>query len=261
MTHLVVHFSSALMLLGITSGEALRVRSPAFEVGQAIQPSIPDELKDVKQFRRDFETRYIPGGSMKPTLEINDKFLVDKHSYRSQQPQRGDIILFNPTDRLKQQGFNTVWIKRIVGLPGEIVEIKAGQLYINRKPRQERYILEPMAYRYGPVRVPANSYFVLGDNRNNSYDSHYWGFVPRSLILGKAIGIYCPVQRQRLLAPQAINGKNYTVFNVIQKLFQESPALCEAKPGDFSKPISRESLTAPTQPGYQRAGVVGDRVG
>ena len=81
----------------------------------------------------------------------------------------------------------------------ETVEVKGTKVYINNQPLEEKYIAQKPQYSYGPVTIPAKSYFVLGDNRNNSYDSHFWGFVPQALIIGKAIGIYCPSGRQRLL--------------------------------------------------------------
>lgn len=141
------------------------------------------------------EARYIPSGAMLPTLQINDRLIVDKLSYRSQEPQRGDIVLFSPTETLRQQNFKDAFIKRIIGLPGEKVEVKGGKVYINDRPLSENYIAEAPDYQYGPVIVPANSYSVLGDNRNNSYDSHYWGFLPRKLIIGKATKRFWPFDR------------------------------------------------------------------
>ncbi|WP_338022400.1 signal peptidase I [Argonema antarcticum] len=141
------------------------------------------------------EVRYIPSGTMLPTLQINDRLLIDKLIYRFQKPQRGDIVVFSPTDTLIQQNLKDAFIKRIIGLPGEKVEVKGEKVYINDQPLQENYIAEAPDYQYGPVTVPPNSYFVLGDDRNNSYDSHYWGFVPRELIIGKATKRYWPPDR------------------------------------------------------------------
>jgi signal peptidase I len=141
------------------------------------------------------EARYIPSGSMLPTLEINDRLIVDKVSYHFQNPQREDIIVFNPTERLEEQNFHDAFIKRIIGLPGDTIEVKGGTVYINGKPLQENYIEAKPDYAYGPVTVPPNSYLVFGDNRNNSYDSHYWGFVPRQKIVGKAIVRFWPPNR------------------------------------------------------------------
>ncbi|OKH40373.1 signal peptidase I [[Phormidium ambiguum] IAM M-71] len=143
------------------------------------------------------EARYIPSGSMLETLQINDRLIVDKLSYKFSSPQRGDIIVFNPTKALEKQNFHDAFIKRVVGLPGERVEIKNGKVYVNGKALQEKYINgqetstdvcptgEP-PYLAKPVVVPPNSYLVLGDNRRNSYDGRCWGLVPRDRIIGKA---------------------------------------------------------------------------
>jgi signal peptidase I len=141
------------------------------------------------------EARYIPSGSMEPTLQINDRLIIDKISYNFRQPQRGDIVVFSPTDALKQQNFKDAFIKRVIGLPGETVEVKGGRVYVNDQALREQYIEEEPEYSYGPVTVPEDNYLVLGDNRNNSYDSHYWGFVPRDKIIGRAIVRFWPLNR------------------------------------------------------------------
>jgi signal peptidase I len=142
------------------------------------------------------EARYIPSGSMLPTLQINDRLIIDKISYNFQNPARGDIIVFSPTDALKQQNFKDAFIKRLIGLPGDKVEVKEGKVYVNNQPlNQENYIEEKPNYTFGPVTVPPNQYLVLGDNRNNSYDSHYWGFVPRDRIIGRAVVRFWPPNR------------------------------------------------------------------
>jgi len=157
----------------------------------------------------------IPSGSMKPTLLVGDFILVNKLVYRFSEPQRGDIVVFKyPIDP------NIDFIKRIVALPGEQVEVKNNQVFINGKPlpltevgRGEengvrKFIYEevmpegikhkvqfyedfPFSKRdFGPVVVPPNHYFVMGDNRDNSEDSRYWGFLSRENIVGKAFVIY-----------------------------------------------------------------------
>jgi len=157
----------------------------------------------------------IPSGSMKPTLLVGDFILVNKLVYRFSEPQRGDIVVFKyPIDP------NIDFIKRIVALPGEEVEVKNNQVFINGKPlpltevgRGEengvrKFIYEevmpegikhkvqfyedfPFSKRdFGPVVVPPNHYFVMGDNRDNSEDSRYWGFLSRENIVGKAFVIY-----------------------------------------------------------------------
>ena len=145
------------------------------------------------------ETRYMASGSMEPTLPINVHILVDKTDYRSQPPQRRDIILFQPTPTIREQNFTDPFLHRLIGLPGETVAVKDGLVYINGQPLLEEYIEEAPEYQYGPVVVPDNHYLVLGDNRNNSYDSHYWGFVNQDLIIGKAIATIYPTEHQKLL--------------------------------------------------------------
>ena len=124
------------------------------------------------------EARYIPSGSMEPTLEINDRLIIEKISYRLKNPERGDVVVFSPTETLQQQNFKDAFIKRVIGLPGDTVEVKGGRVFVNDQPLREKYIEDEPEYNYGPVVVPADQYLVLGDNRNNSYDSHYWGFCP-----------------------------------------------------------------------------------
>lgn len=141
------------------------------------------------------EARYIPSSSMEPTLEINDRLIIEKISYLVRSPQRGDVVVFSPTETLKEQKFKDAFIKRVIGLPGETVEVKGGKVYVNGQALREKYIEEAPEYKYGPVTVPKNQYLVLGDNRNNSYDSHYWGFVPRQNLIGQAIVRYWPLDR------------------------------------------------------------------
>jgi signal peptidase I len=142
------------------------------------------------------EARYVSSGSMLPTLEINDRLIVDKIGYHFHEPQRGDIVLFEPTEALKQRGFrDDILVKRLIGLPGERVEVKNGKVYVNQHVLEENYIAEMPHYRWGPVTVPPNSYLVLGDNRNDSLDSHVWGFVPRDRIIGRAIFRFYPLNR------------------------------------------------------------------
>ena len=149
----------------------------------------------------------IPSGSMKPTLLIGDHILVSKFNYgvklpfiRSTlipigTPKRGDIVVFiYPEDRSKD------FIKRLVGLPGDTVEIRDKQILLNGQPWKETHgvhsdsLIIPGAVQprdnFGPVRVPEGSLFVMGDNRDESYDSRFWGFVDMKDVLGKALIIY-----------------------------------------------------------------------
>ncbi|MDJ0531374.1 MAG: signal peptidase I [Xenococcaceae cyanobacterium MO_207.B15] len=154
------------------------------------------------------EARYIPSSSMEPTLEINDRLIIEKISYRFKAPQRGDVVVFSPTDKLREQNFKDAFIKRVIGLPGETVEVKGGTVYVNGKALREKYIDEAPEYTYGPETVPPDQYLVLGDNRNNSYDSHYWGFVPRENLIGRAIVRFWPIDRLGSLDETPVYQKN-----------------------------------------------------
>ena len=154
------------------------------------------------------EARYIPSSSMEPTLEINDRLIIEKISYRFKAPQRGDVVVFSPTDKLREQNFKDAFIKRVIGLPGETVEVKGGTVYVNGKALREKYIDEAPEYSYGPETVPPDQYLVLGDNRNNSYDSHYWGFVPRENLIGRAIVRFWPIDRLGSLDETPVYQKN-----------------------------------------------------
>ncbi|NCO75422.1 MAG: signal peptidase I [Cyanobacteria bacterium] len=147
------------------------------------------------------EARYIPSSSMEPTLLINDRLIVEKMSYRFNEPKRGDVVVFNVTDKLREENFqaNEAFIKRIIGLPGDEVMVKNGKVIVNNEMLKENYIKEKPDYNFGPVTVPENQYLVLGDNRNNSYDSHYWGFVPREKFIGRASLRFWPPQRVGLI--------------------------------------------------------------
>ena len=122
------------------------------------------------------EARYIPSSSMEPTLEINDRLIIEKVSYHFKTPQRGDIVVFSPTDALRELNFKDAFIKRVIGLPGDTVEVRGGIVYVNDRPLPETYIAEPPKTPYNPVKVPDDQYLVMGDNRNNSLDSRSWGF-------------------------------------------------------------------------------------
>jgi signal peptidase I len=151
---------------------------------------------------------YIPSGSMLPTLQIDDKLIVDKISYRFSNPVRGDIVVFNPTAQLEKEKFKDVFIKRVIGVPGDRIEVKTGKVYVNGKVLAEKYLGEAPSYNWSSTAltpdgvVPKDSYLVLGDNRNNSYDSHYWGFVPKAKIVGKAIVRFWPIDRVGGIDPQ-----------------------------------------------------------
>jgi signal peptidase I len=126
--------------------------------------------------------------SMEPNFQQGECIMVNKVSYHSSGPQRGQVIIFNPPFESEYP-----FIKRVIGLPGETVEIKDGNVFINGTALEEdEYIKERPNYTMPATEVPENEYFVLGDNRNNSNDSHTGWTVPRANIIGKAWFIYWP---------------------------------------------------------------------
>ncbi len=157
----------------------------------------------------------IPTGSMRPTLLEGDLILVNKFIYGAKipipftdlrfpalrQPRRGDTIVFIYPEEPKK-----CFIKRLIALPHETIEIKNGTLYINGLPLTDSIFGKIFYYNYGEflaqnkkITVPENNFFVLGDNSASSRDSRYWGFVPKKNILGKAMVIYWPPQRVRII--------------------------------------------------------------
>jgi len=135
------------------------------------------------------EARVIPTGSMLPTIQLQDRVLVNKTAYWFKEPQRGDIVVFKPPISSDED-----YIKRVLGIAGDEIQVIDMQLYINGLPVEEPYLLEPMLYAFGPVTVPEDCLFVMGDNRNNSYDSHLWdSWLTTSDVKGKAFFTYWPL--------------------------------------------------------------------
>ncbi|MEL6139456.1 MAG: signal peptidase I [Cyanobacteria bacterium J06628_6] len=141
------------------------------------------------------EPRYIPSNSMDPTLHIGDRLLVEKVSYRLRSPEPGDIVVFEPPPQLQAVGFTAdqAFIKRVIGLPGQTVQVIHDQVYVDGAPLDERYILAPPHYEMPPFTVPAGQLFVMGDNRNDSNDSHVWGALPTENIIGRALLRFWPI--------------------------------------------------------------------
>ncbi len=165
------------------------------------------------------EPRFIPSSSMEPTLLIDDRLIIDKLSIRWSKPQRGEIIVFNPPAHPVVTDPSKVYIKRVIGLPGDHVSIREGKVFINNVPLNEPYIASPMNYTlpttddtlcrgcFAPTTVgkedgnlyftvPKGSYWVMGDNRNNSLDSHAWGFMPEENLVGRATFRYWPLDNR-----------------------------------------------------------------
>lgn len=134
------------------------------------------------------------GISMLPTVQPGEYILVSKVSYSFQQPQRGDIIVLQSP----REG-NTDLIKRVIALPRDTLEIKDRNVIVNGKPLSEPYIAEPPNYELPQMQIPDDQYFVLGDNRNHSSDSHIGWTAPRQNIVGKAWITYWPPQMWRAI--------------------------------------------------------------
>jgi signal peptidase I len=144
------------------------------------------------------EPRWIPSGSMLPTLQLQDRVLVEKLSPRFGSGVRtGRIVVFHPPAALQQAGYDpgAALIKRVVAVAGDVVEVKGGRLWRNGTPAEPDWAREPMAYDLDPLVVPAGQVLVLGDNRNASLDSHLWGPLPESDLIGTAIWRYWPLAR------------------------------------------------------------------
>ena len=162
---------------------------------------------------------------MYPTLQIKDRLVVERYSRFYSEPQRGDIMVFYPPSTVLSNDFislfrrytglfcdDVAYIKRVIGLPGDKIEIKKSQkgeslaVYINDKELEEKYVNRETPYSpcgdkniCGPVIIPNNHYFMMGDNRGNSQDSRYWGFLPEEMIIGRAIIRFWPPKRLKLL--------------------------------------------------------------
>ena len=128
----------------------------------------------------------VDGASMQPTLQSGEFVIVNKLAYMFGEPATGDVIVFHfPRDPDQE------YIKRVIGLPGDRIEIKGGEVFLNGQPLSEEYIAASPVYE-SVWDVPSDSLFVLGDNRNNSSDSHNWGPVPMDFVIGKATFVYWP---------------------------------------------------------------------
>jgi signal peptidase I len=142
------------------------------------------------------EAFYIPSESMVPTLQVGDRVFVNKFIYRFHEPQRGDVMVFKSVE-----GGDEDLIKRVVGLPGDEVEVRDGTLYVNGEPQEESYVNGelPDHSSYGPTTVPEGKVFAMGDNRADSRDSRFFGPVPLENIEGEAFVTFWPPTHIRFL--------------------------------------------------------------
>lgn len=134
----------------------------------------------------------VQGSSMEPSLYDGERLLVDKVTYRFREPRRGEVVVFGyPKDPRRK------FIKRVIGLPGDVIEIRDRTLHVNGVPVVEDYIRGPMYQPFGPYTVPEGTVWVLGDNRNNSEDSRFAdvGPVPFERLVGRALFVYWPLAK------------------------------------------------------------------
>ncbi|CEL93256.1 unnamed protein product [Vitrella brassicaformis CCMP3155] len=158
------------------------------------------------------EPRFIPSLSMYPTLDVGDNVVVEKVSKYWREPHRGDVLVFVPPQealslsgskddssafaRLLNGGkSDRAFIKRCVAVGGDTVEVKNGRLFVNGDLQEEKFINEAPRYMFGPFKVPDSMVMMLGDNRNQSLDSHVWGFLPADNVIGRAVFKYWPPWR------------------------------------------------------------------
>ena len=171
------------------------------------------------------QARVIPSGSMERTVLIGDHLIVSRIGYDAgipftdwhislwREPKRQQVIVF----RAPLAG-SPDFIKRVIGLPGDLLEIRTGVVYINGKPLEEPYRdgQPNHAENRGPWRIPPNEYFVMGDNRENSYDSRYWGFVPRANIVGAPVIIYMSIDApEEVWEPGHLGERFATYLNAV----------------------------------------------
>jgi signal peptidase I len=176
--------------------------------GIPLKTSLGEEIKDwvisiliavvLAFFIRYFivELYMVEGPSMRPTLVNGERLVVNKFLYRFKNPERGEIVVFRyPRDPSRD------FIKRVIGVPGDTVEIKEGRVFLNGQLQNETYILEKTRGSFSMVTVPAGHVFVMGDNRNNSEDSRFRdvGFVSAEMIKGKAVFVFWPVDHLKAL--------------------------------------------------------------
>jgi len=146
------------------------------------------------------EPRFIPSLSMFPTFDVGDQLLVDKITHVQRPYARRDVVVFNPSETyIDLTGNRESLIKRVVAVAGDTVEVKNHKLYVNGVQQEEPYINEDPDYELTPRVVPAGMLLVLGDNRNHSFDSHLWGFLPEKNVIGRAVIKYWPPWRAGLV--------------------------------------------------------------
>lgn len=139
----------------------------------------------------------VPSGSMRPTILEGDHLLGTKFHYRFWPPKRGDVVVFRPPPEALRLTDSHVerYVKRVIAVAGDEVEVRRGQVLVNGKALDEPYVAEPPHYVARTMTVPPGHLFVLGDNRNESLDSHRWGFLPEDALIAHVFACYWPLDR------------------------------------------------------------------
>ena len=144
----------------------------------------------------------VPSESMVPTLEVQDRFLANKFIYRFTGPERGDIVVFENVEP-NARGDLDILVKRVVGLPGDTIQVQGGTLFVNGEIQNEPYlntdVVPDTNAPYGPTEVPEGTFFAMGDNRGNSQDSRFYGPVPMENLKGEAFLRFWPLNRAEVL--------------------------------------------------------------
>ena len=150
------------------------------------------------------QTYFIPSGSMEPTLYENDRLIGAVFTYRFRDPRPGEVIVFKQKDKFIEHHvpvINYKWksytnyIKRVIAVGGDTIEVRDLTVYVNGTPLDEPYIERPPFANFAPFEVPENSFFMMGDNRNNSRDSRFWGALERERVVSKALFRFWPLDR------------------------------------------------------------------
>ncbi|MBZ5701297.1 MAG: signal peptidase I [Acidobacteriia bacterium] len=195
------------------------ITPPAGELPTAVSSSQASFRQEVRAWTRDlllaigfalviivflYQPVKVEGTSMAPLLSDQERIFINKFVYRFEGIERGDVVVFwYPLDRSKS------FIKRVIALPGETVEIRQGRLFVNNRPIAEPYVPEQYAdySDFGPVRVPKDQFFVMGDHRISSNDSRIFGPVARRFIYGRAVFAYWPFEHFGTLSPTNAQNK------------------------------------------------------
>jgi signal peptidase I len=143
------------------------------------------------------EAYWIPSWSMEPTLEVGDRVLTAKFYYRFWEPRSGDVVIFDPPEGVSET--RTPFVKRIIAVEGNLIEVRGGKVFLNGRPLEEPYLADLPRYELPRRQVPSGHLFVLGDNRNRSHDGHVWGFLPKENLQAKVLLRFWPLWRVGLL--------------------------------------------------------------